>query len=672
MSAPMPGEGPNAKVLLVGDSGVGKTGLARYLALNVKDEERNPSTDGAWATQMKLPHSDQQEGMDREIWLRDFAGQVDYRLVHQLFMDDTAAAVLVFNPQNENPFEGLGQWDRDLQKATRKPFAKLLVAGRIDRGGLVVSDESLRKFARERDFQPPLHLTSAKTGEGCIPLRDAIVEAIDWDSLPITTSLTLYHRMKEEILRLRDTGMVLIRLAELSQRLEVLLPDHSFTPAQLQTALKHLEGPGMIQPLEFGGFILLQPEVISRYAAALVRKVRKHPQEMGCISEEELLAGELDYQDFQRLPAEEEDVVLRALLQTVVSRAWCLRQLCDGAVLLTFPSYFRRERRQQPAHPNVLVTYRFTGPVEEIYATLVVRLHYTVAFESAELWKDAADFKTQTGAALGLKITRESEGTSRLDAYFSPDVDESSRFLFLLYIHQHLEEHAGDVIRLRHYFCGNRKCDSFGEPFGDRAKIDKALAPGGKAKVFCPDCGKPIRLRDPMEEKFNSREAREQARQMKEQGQIAIDNESRELILVGHAFSITGEAGQIYRGYTNSDHGIDGEIEFKDDKGRATAKRLYLQLKSGDSYLTHRQRDGAEIFRIKNPRWADYWQQHAYPVMLVIRTSDGEIRWMDVSAWLKRNTAGGKKVAQILFEGEPFNALSVRRWRDRVLGQHSA
>jgi hypothetical protein len=58
--------------------------------------------------------------------------------------------------------------------------------------------------------------------------------------------------------------------------------------------------------------------------------------------------------------------------------------------------------------------------------------------------------------------------------------------------------------------------------------------------------------------------------------------------------------------------------------------------------------------------------------MLVIRTSDGEIRWMDVSAWLQRNTAGGKKMTQILFAGESFNALSVRRWRDRVLGQPSA
>lgn len=58
--------------------------------------------------------------------------------------------------------------------------------------------------------------------------------------------------------------------------------------------------------------------------------------------------------------------------------------------------------------------------------------------------------------------------------------------------------------------------------------------------------------------------------------------------------------------------------------------------------------------------------------MLVIRTSNGEIRWMDVSAWLKRNTAGGKQVKQIVFEGERFDALSVRRWRDRVLGRATA
>ncbi|MGH8568752.1 MAG: hypothetical protein ACREXU_12235, partial [Gammaproteobacteria bacterium] len=61
--------------------------------------------------------------------------------------------------------------------------------------------------------------------------------------------------------------------------------------------------------------------------------------------------------------------------------------------------------------------------------------------------------------------------------------------------------------------------------------------------------------------------------------------------------------------------------------------------------------------------------QQAYAVMLVIRTSDGEIRWMDVSAYLKRASAGGKTMKQIAFEGERFDVMSVRRWRDKVFRQ---
>ena len=44
--------------------------------------------------------------------------------------------------------------------------------------------------------------------------------------------------------------------------------------------------------------------------------------------------------------------------------------------------------------PAVLVDYRFTGFLDEIYATLVVRLHHSDAFEQDELWRYAADFKT--------------------------------------------------------------------------------------------------------------------------------------------------------------------------------------------------------------------------------------------------------------------------------------
>ena len=54
--------------------------------------------------------------------------------------------------------------------------------------------------------------------------------------------------------------------------------------------------------------------------------------------------------------------------------------------------------------------------------------------------------------------------------------------------------------------------------------------------------------------------------------------------------------------------------------------------------------------------------------MLVIRTSDGEVRWMEVRDWLNRASDNGKKpVRQIVFEGERFDVMSIRGWRDLML-----
>ena len=64
----------------------------------------------------------------------------------------------------------------------------------------------------------------------------------------------------------------------------------------------------------------------------------------------------------------------------------------------------------------------------------------------------------------------------------------------------------------------------------------------------------------------------------------------------------------------------------------------------------------------------EYWMAQVFLVLLVIRNSEGEVRWMEVRDWLKRASDNGKKpVKQIVFEGERFDVMSVRRWRERVL-----
>ena len=213
---------------------------------------------------------------------------------------------------------------------------------------------------------------------------------------------------------------------------------------------------------------------------------------------------------------------------------------------------------------------------------------------------------------------------------------------------------------MRTYVCPY--CD---EPLENRRAVQIRLSKGLK-DISCQVCEKRVPLLDLIEEKFSSDEFLMRVREMDERAKINLDNESRELILVGHAYAIAGEAGQIYRQYTNSDHGIDGEIEFKNDKGEASGRRLYLQLKSGDSYLQHRQRDDVEVFAIKKKRWAEYWLSQAYPVMLVVRTSDGKIRWVNVTEYLQHH---GKDTKQIIFEGEPFTAPNVAKLRDRLLSE---
>jgi small GTP-binding protein len=657
----------NAKVMLVGEGGAGKTGLAMRLAR--KTWAPTASTVGAWATQWELP-VESTAGLRREIWLWDFGGQADQRLIHQLYMEETAVAVLVFDPQKDDLFEKLADWDRDLTRAARRPFAKLLAAGRVDLGRLRVSRDELRGFAEKRSFGGDLIETSAATGEGCDQLEKAILGAIRWDELPWRSSPRLFMRLKEEIIRLKDAGKALIQFSELRTTLELSLASEGirFSDEQLKAVIRLLSGPGVVWELEFGSWVLLKPEILNAYAQVVIQTLRDDPDERGCIVESRVLLGDLRFPPtMDRLESGEERIALLAMHQILVERGLCLRDHDEAQkrpTILTFPSYFRRERPELPTdHPGVLVSYRFKGFLDDIYASLVVRLHHSEPFRQKQLWRYAADFTTATGKRLGLKLTPRADGVGELELYFERGIGDDETVVFATYVHDHLRTKAGEIVRLRHYVCPH--C---GEAAGNPDLAMKKLA-AGKPDMVCVSCENRIPLMDELERRFASPELRERARLMKEQASIALDNESRERALVGEVITTVSLAGQIARELP-VDHGIDMEIEFKTDQGEATGRKLYLQLKSGDSHLRIRKEDGAEIFQIHKERHARHWMEQAFPVLLVVRNSKGEVRWMEIRDWLRRESEGGRKpVSQIVFTGERFDVMSVRRWRDTVLAR---
>ncbi|MBI3418384.1 MAG: DUF4365 domain-containing protein [Verrucomicrobia bacterium] len=330
------------------------------------------------------------------------------------------------------------------------------------------------------------------------------------------------------------------------------------------------------------------------------------------------------------------------------------------------------------------VSYSFNGFLDEIYATMVVRLHHTKPFQQDQLWRYAADFKTLTGKQLGVKLERRAEGSGELVVYADPAIADAEKIILSRYVHEHILQKGQDMVPLRHYCCPH--C---GTPVGNRevamerlnawltnqpveaglaGKIKTAKVKPEEPTILCAKCEKRVPLWDELEQYFASDEVKERVRQLQAESDLVLDNESKDRALVGDVISTVALAGQIIEEYSAKRYGLDMEIEFKDDDGKPTAKKLYLQLKSGDSHLRRRHKDGAEIFQIHHEHHATHWMNQAYPVFLVIADSNGEVRWMEIRDYLKRESDNGKKtVKQIVFTGERFDVMSVRRWRDKVL-----
>ena len=69
-----------------------------------------------------------------------------------------------------------------------------------------------------------------------------------------------------------------------------------------------------------------------------------------------------------------------------VQRGLCLRQ----GDKLVFPSHCGRDRPGVLEHPPVFVSYAVKRFLDELYATLMVRLADCQSFTLKELWRDAA------------------------------------------------------------------------------------------------------------------------------------------------------------------------------------------------------------------------------------------------------------------------------------------
>jgi small GTP-binding protein len=484
----------NAKVVLVGDSGVGKSGLR--LVLEGKKFEPTDSTHGRFVTEFDSRKITLASGRTAvcETLLWDLAGQPGYRLVNQLQLKEVTVALVLFDAKSEtDPFAGVHHWDRALRQAQRvqgassPPLKKFLVAARMDRGGTGVSRRRIEALVDELGFEAYLE-TSAKTGAGVSELADAVKAAIDWESIPTVSSTELFQGIKRFLICDKETGRILAQEDEL---LRAFNATGEANAADFATCVNRIQDRGLVRRLSFGNLVLMQPEFIDNYASALINVARDEPQGLGCILEEQALRGEFEIPPEARLPnRDQENLLLIAMVRDLMAHEIALREPAEDGVHLIFPSQLTRENNALPDPPGKDCMFEFDGAVMNVYTTLAVRLSHSSAFEHRELWKNAIvyDYTLGTGAC-GMFLTELGEGHGRITLFYEDDPPAAARAQFEEFIRAHLLSHEIRAIRHRRFvFCS--ECRT---PVADI--VVERIRERGRDELDCPVCGNPISLK---------------------------------------------------------------------------------------------------------------------------------------------------------------------------------
>ncbi|CAL9038990.1 ras-related protein RABA1f-like [Musa acuminata AAA Group] len=137
------------KVVLIGDSGVGKTNLLSRFARNEFSLESKSTVGVEFAT--RTIHVDNKL-IKAQIW--DTAGQERYRAITNAYYRGSAAALVVYDVTRHVTFENAERWLRELRNHTDANLVVMLVGNKADLGHIrAVSVEEAQAFVqRERLF----------------------------------------------------------------------------------------------------------------------------------------------------------------------------------------------------------------------------------------------------------------------------------------------------------------------------------------------------------------------------------------------------------------------------------------------------------------------------------------------------------------------------------------
>ena len=137
----------NFKVILLGDSSVGKTSiLNRYIKKQFEDKSQ--CTIRAYLESKSLEY-DLYTIINLNIW--DTCGQERFKSITKLYFRDTHGIVLNYDVNNRKTFESLNEWINLIKDNTNK-YVSIIIVGNKNDLEKNVSKEELNNFCEKNNF----------------------------------------------------------------------------------------------------------------------------------------------------------------------------------------------------------------------------------------------------------------------------------------------------------------------------------------------------------------------------------------------------------------------------------------------------------------------------------------------------------------------------------------
>ena len=117
------------KVVLVGDSGVGKTAFINWFVLDKFDPHSPPTLNVGFRSRVvTLP----EEGVKLKLQIWDTAGQEKYKCLTKNYYHDAQAAIVVYDTTDEDTFEQAKKWISEVEESTESDIVFAIVGNKCD------------------------------------------------------------------------------------------------------------------------------------------------------------------------------------------------------------------------------------------------------------------------------------------------------------------------------------------------------------------------------------------------------------------------------------------------------------------------------------------------------------------------------------------------------------